>query len=174
MFAHLDRMAHGWKARQSAATGGVLADFGEDPWILLECVPNYVNVVASFNAAYAGMTRSFAGLLRTLGRTEAAAIADAEADTLAQAVTGMSLPHGRWQIRHPATTESIGHCLDFGLVAAISAGPGSGERGRAPLPVRLPRDLHGYGPQSAEAVLIPNGRSLQRPPGCPWPEPGRS
>ena len=87
-------MAHGWKARQSAATGGVLADFGEDPWILLECVPNYVNVVASFNAAYAGMTRSFAGLLRTLGRTEAAAIADAEADTLAQAVTGMSLPHG--------------------------------------------------------------------------------
>jgi hypothetical protein len=30
----------------------------------------------------------------------------------------MSLPHGRWQIGHPATTESIGHCLDFGLVAA--------------------------------------------------------
>jgi hypothetical protein len=118
VFAHLDRMAHGWRARQSAATGGVLADFGADPWILLECVPNYVNVVASFNAAYAGMTRSFAGLLRTLGRTEAAAIADAEADTLAQAVIGMSLPRGRWQIRHPATTESIGHCLDFGLVAA--------------------------------------------------------
>jgi hypothetical protein len=42
--------------------------------------------------------------------------------------------------------------------AAISQGPGSGERGRAPLPVRLPRDLHGYGPQSAGAVLIPNGR----------------
>ena len=64
VLAHLERLAYGWKARQTAATGGVLADFGADPWTLLECVPNYVNVVASFNAAYAGMTRSFAGLLR--------------------------------------------------------------------------------------------------------------
>jgi hypothetical protein len=30
----------------------------------------------------------------------------------------MSLPGGRWQIRHPARSEPIGHCLDFGLVAA--------------------------------------------------------
>jgi hypothetical protein len=39
--------------------------------------------------------------------------------------------------------------------AAISEGPESDERGRAPMPVRLRRDLDGYGPQSAEAVLIP-------------------
>ncbi len=109
---------YGWKARRTAATGGVLADFGADPWTLLECVPNYVNVVASFNAAYVGMTRSFAGLLRSLGRADDAAAAEAEADTLARAVVGMALPAGRWQIRHPAATESIGHCLDFGLVAA--------------------------------------------------------
>jgi hypothetical protein len=118
VLGHLERLAYGWKARQSAATGGTLADFGADPWSLLECVPNYVNVVASFNAAYVGMTRSLAGLLRTLGRAEAAAAAESEAGTLARAVTGMSLPHGRWQVRHPAGTESIGHCLDFGLVAA--------------------------------------------------------
>ena len=116
MLAHLERLAHGWKARQTAATGGVLADFGADPWTLLECVPNYVNVVASFNAAYVGMTRSFAGLLSMLGRADEAAAAEAEADALARAVVGMSLPDGRWQIRHPAATESIGHCLDFGLV----------------------------------------------------------
>ena len=118
VFAHLERLALGWKARRAAASGGVLADFGADPWTLLECVPNYVNVVASFNAAYAGMTRSFAGLLRTLGRADAAHVAEAEADTLAQAVVGMALPDGSWQVRHPASTESIGHCLDFGLVAA--------------------------------------------------------
>jgi hypothetical protein len=115
---HLRRMANGWKARQTAATGGVLADFGADPWTLLECVPNYINVVASFNAAYVGMTRSFAGLLRMLGQADAASAADADADTLARAVLELSLPNGRWQIRHPAGIESIGHCLDFGLVAA--------------------------------------------------------
>jgi hypothetical protein len=122
VFGHLERLAYGWKARQTAATGGVLADFGADPWTLLECVPNYVNVVASFNAAYAGMTRSFAGLLRLLGQAGAASAAEAEADALARAVVGMSRPGGRWQIRHPAGTESIGHCLDFGLVAAHLAG----------------------------------------------------
>jgi hypothetical protein len=115
---HLSRMALGWKARQTAATGGVLADFGADPWTLLECVPNYVNVVASFNAAYVGMTRSFAGLLRMLGQADAASAAEADADALARAVLEMSLPGGRWQIRHPAGVEPIGHCLDFGLVAA--------------------------------------------------------
>ena len=118
MLAHLEHLAYGWKARQTTATGGVLADFGADPWTLLECVPNYANAVASLNAAYAGMTRSFAGLLSNLGRANAAAAARAEADTLARAVIGMSLPDGRWQIRHPAATDSIGHCLDFGLAAA--------------------------------------------------------
>jgi hypothetical protein len=115
---HLRRMALGWKARQTLATGGVLADFGADPWTLLECVPNYVNAVASFNAAYVGMTRSFAGLLRMLGQAGAASAAEADADALARAVLEMSLPGGRWQIRHPAGNEPIGHCLDFGLVAA--------------------------------------------------------
>jgi hypothetical protein len=64
------------------------------------------------------MTRSFADLLRLLGRDADAAAADTEAEVLAREVTGMSAPGGRWQIRHPGRTESIGHCLDFGLVAA--------------------------------------------------------
>jgi hypothetical protein len=76
VLGHLSRMALGWQARQTIATGGVLADFGADPWTLLECVPNYVNAVASFNAAYVGMTRSFAGLLRMLGQADAASVAD--------------------------------------------------------------------------------------------------
>jgi hypothetical protein len=132
VLAHLKRLAYGWKARQTAATGGVLADFGADPWTLLECVPNYVNVVASFNAAYAGMTRSLAGLLRYLGHGSAAESAEAEAAGLAREVVGMSLPGGRWQIRHPGATESIGHCLDFGLVAAhLHADLSDGQRSEA-------------------------------------------
>lgn len=118
VLAHADRLAHGWRARRTAATGGILADFGADPWTLLECVPGYTNVVASFNAAYAGMMRSLADLRRLLGDDEAAAAADAEADTLARAAVRLAAPGGRWQVRHPGKTDTIGHCLDFGLVAA--------------------------------------------------------
>jgi len=118
VFEHLDHLAHGWRDKRTAATGGVLADFGKDPWLLLECVPNYVNVVASFNAAYVGMMRSFAGLLRSARRPEEAAVADTEADTMAAALVELALPDGRWQIRHPGADESIGHVLDFGLVAS--------------------------------------------------------
>ncbi|HEX4088116.1 MAG TPA: hypothetical protein VHZ33_05325 [Trebonia sp.] len=118
VLGHLSGLAYGWRGRQTAATGGVLADFGPDPWTLLECVPNYVNAVASFNAAYVGMTRSLAGLLRYLGRPSAASAAEAEADALASEVVGLARPDGRWQIRHPGGADSIGHCLDFGLVAA--------------------------------------------------------
>jgi hypothetical protein len=131
VLGHLRRLALGWKARRTAASG-VLADFGADPWRLLECVPNYVNAVASFNAAYVGMTRSLAGLLGMLGESEAAAAADADADSLASAVLEMSLPGGQWQIRHPDRTEYIGHCLDFGLVAAhLHADLSQAQRGEA-------------------------------------------
>jgi hypothetical protein len=118
VFEHLDHLAHGWRAKTTEATGGVLADFGKDPWLLLECVPNYVNVVASFNAAYVGMMRSFAGLLRSVGRDGEADTAAAEADAMAAALVALALPDGRWQIRHPDRDESIGHVLDFGLAAA--------------------------------------------------------
>jgi hypothetical protein len=37
---------------------------------------------------------------------------------LARAVVGLARPDGRWDIRHPDRSESIGHSLDFGLVAA--------------------------------------------------------
>jgi hypothetical protein len=118
VFGHLDHLAHGWKSKRTAATGGVLADFGPDPWLLLECVPNYVNVVASFNAAYVGMMRSFAGVLRSRGQQREAELEDQTADAMAKAVIEMARPDGRWQVKHPASTETIGHCLDFGLVAA--------------------------------------------------------
>jgi hypothetical protein len=115
---HVRTFAYGWHDKRTAATGGVLADFGPDPWLLLECVPEYVNVVASFNAAYAGMMRAYAGLCRTLGDDTAADTAESEASALAAGVLELAMPGGRWAIRHPHRTDTIGHCLDFGLVAA--------------------------------------------------------
>ncbi|AWS40659.1 laminin G domain-containing protein [Streptosporangium sp. 'caverna'] len=115
---HLERLAYGWKGRRREATGGVLADFGDDSWRLLECVPNYINVVTSFNAAYVAMMRSLAALLRFRGRDDDAVRAEAEARTLADAVLDLYVEGGRWSIRHPDGVETIGHSLDFGLVAA--------------------------------------------------------
>jgi hypothetical protein len=126
---------------------GSLVDYGSDPWELLECVPNYVNVVAGFNAAQVGMMRSFAALERLLGlpaasppaadaaaaspdaadapavsppAADAPAASPPAADALAAAIIGLAAPGGRWQIVHPANSQDdvIGHCLDFGLVAA--------------------------------------------------------
>lgn len=129
VFAHLDRLAHGWRELRTEATGGQLADFGPDPWRLLECVPGYVHAVASFNAAYVGMTRAFGSLLRLRGEPERAAEADREADELAAATVALARPDGRWEIRHPDRTESIGHVLDFGLTASyLHADLSAGQR----------------------------------------------
>ncbi|MGW7545713.1 hypothetical protein ACWGKQ_32105 [Streptomyces sp. NPDC054770] len=118
VLAHAERLGLGWRERRSAATGGVLADFGADPWQLLECVPTYTGVVASFNAAYVASTRSLAGLYRRLGWPEDAERAEAEAGRLADALLDLYAGSGRWRILRPDGTDTIGHCLDFGLVAA--------------------------------------------------------
>ncbi|MFK0019072.1 hypothetical protein [Streptomyces sp. NPDC090798] len=117
VLAHLERLGLGWRERRNPATGGVLADFGDDPWHLLECVPTYTGVVASFNGAYVGSTRSLAGLYRRLGRYEDADRTEAEAGQLAEALLDLYAGSGRWQVRRPDGTDTIGHCLDFGLVA---------------------------------------------------------
>ncbi|MGW1878959.1 hypothetical protein [Streptomyces sp. NPDC001975] len=122
VLGHLERLGLGWRERRSPATGGVLADFGADPWQLLECVPTYTGVVASFNGAYVASTRSLAGLYRRLGRDEDADRAEAEAGQLADALTDLYAGSGRWQILRPDGTDSIGHCLDFGLVAVALHG----------------------------------------------------
>lgn len=118
---HLRRMAYRPRERPATFGGGVLFDFGRDPWELLECVPNYRDAVVSLNAGYVGMLRSLATLLRMLGERDEADRAAAEADALAQAVLAQYAGDGRWMIAHPEGNETIGHCLDFELVAAEMA-----------------------------------------------------
>jgi len=115
---HVERLAYGFAARRTAATGGVLADFGPDAWRVLECVPTYVHAMASFNAAYVKMLRSYATLLRFLGRDADAERAESEATALAHAVLDLYAGGGRWHVAHPGGRRTIGHVLDFGLVAA--------------------------------------------------------
>lgn len=115
---HLREMAA--RAVTGRATYGDrrLVDLGGDAWELLECVPNYRDVVVSFNAGYAGISRSIAALLRRLGLDSEAEAAELVADDLADAVIEQYLGNGRWSIEHPDGSDSIAHCLDTELVAA--------------------------------------------------------
>ncbi|MFJ1709146.1 hypothetical protein [Kitasatospora sp. NPDC088346] len=115
---HLRAMAYRHRTQRADFGGGILSDFGRDPWELLECVPNYRDAVVSFNAGHVGMLRSLARLLRHIGRPDEADHADTEATELSAAVLGQYSRGGRWNIAHPEGDETIGHCLDFQLVAA--------------------------------------------------------
>jgi hypothetical protein len=117
---HLRALAYRPRSRRSAFGEHVLMDFGRDTWELLECVPSYRDGVVSFNAGYVGMLRSLAVLLRSRGDVEEAALAEADAAQLAAAVLGQ-YDNGRWRTSHPEGDETIGHCLDFELVAADMA-----------------------------------------------------
>ncbi|GIG00878.1 laminin G domain-containing protein [Catellatospora citrea] len=118
---HLREMAYRPRERRAAFGGGELVDLGRDPWELLECVPNYRDAVVSFNAGYVGMQRDLADLLRLLDEPVEAEHAEADAARLAAAVLRQYAGGGRWNISHPEGDETIGHVLDFGLVAADMA-----------------------------------------------------
>ncbi len=115
---HLREMATRPRSKRAAFADTVLVDFGRDTWELLECVPNYRDVIVSFNAGYAGMLRAFATILDLRGEAEEATELRAEGDRLAEAVLGLYAGEGRWNILHPEGVETIGHCLDFQFVAS--------------------------------------------------------
>jgi hypothetical protein len=115
---HLRALAYRPRVRRATFGNRVLVDLGADAWELLECVPNYRDAVVSFNAGYVGMLRSLAVLLRQRGEPGEAQLADLDADELATAVLGQYAGGGRWRISHPSGQDTIGHCLDFELVAA--------------------------------------------------------
>jgi len=118
---HLRHVAIPPERERAPYAGGVLVDFGDDPWELLECVPNYRHAVVAFNAASVGMLRTLAWLERQLERPDEAMALVASADELATAVLRQYAGGGRWRIAHPAGNDVIGHCLDFQLVAAEMA-----------------------------------------------------
>jgi hypothetical protein len=118
---HLRHIAIPPDSARAAYAGGILIDFGDDPWELLECVPNYRHAVVAFNAASVGMLRALAWLEGQLDRPDEATALTARAAELAAAVRRQYAGGGRWRIAHPAGNDVIGHCLDFQLVAAEMA-----------------------------------------------------
>jgi hypothetical protein len=91
-----------------------LADFGDDEWNLLECVPTYKHIVPSFNAGYIWMMRETAAFHRLSGNEEKATNLEAEAELMIERLLRLYAGNGVWYSLYPDGSKiEVRHCLDF-------------------------------------------------------------
>jgi hypothetical protein len=116
----IDSYAQHWKKMalygQPGCTDDIykLADFGDDEWNLLECVPTYKHVVPSFNVGYVWMMRKTADFYKRLGQPGKAAYLNTEADSMAHRVLKLYAGNGVWNVLYPGNkTIEQRHVLDF-------------------------------------------------------------
>lgn len=116
----LDGYAQHWKKMSIYGAPGAtddiykLADFGDDQWNLLECVPTYKHIVPSFNVGYVWMMRKTADFYTRLGQPAKAAYLDAQADTMAIRVLKLYAGNGVWNVVFPNNKKiEQRHVLDF-------------------------------------------------------------
>jgi hypothetical protein len=126
---HLKKYARNWKEisiyGQEGCTDDLykLADFGDDEWNLLECVPTYKHIVPSFNAGYIWMMRETAALLEKRGEKEEAGQLRAEADEMFSRLLNLYAGNGVWNSLYPGNkTIEVRHCLDFTFLGRYLAG----------------------------------------------------
>lgn len=94
-----------------------LADFGDDEWNLLECVPTYKHIVPSFNAAYIWMMYETAKFHQKMGNTERANELNAMADEMFPRLMKLYAGNGVWNALHPNNkTIEVRHCMDYMFV----------------------------------------------------------
>ncbi len=117
---HLEAYAMNWKQLAPYGKPGYederyqLADFGDDEWNLLECVPTYKHIVPSFNAGYIWMMREVADLLEYRGNTTRAGTLRSEADEMIGRVLQLYAGEGVWNSLYPdGEMIEVRHCLDF-------------------------------------------------------------
>lgn len=117
---HLEDYAMNWKKLSPYRSGDSdnalydLADFGDDAWNLLECVPTYKHIVPSFNAGYIWMMRELADLLEYAGENEKSAGLRKEADEMISRLMNLYAGDGVWYSLHPGDKKiEVRHCLDF-------------------------------------------------------------
>jgi hypothetical protein len=128
VLGHMHNMAYNWqnlsKENQEGYEGDIykLADFGDDPWMLLEAVPTYIHVVASFNAGYVGMMKLLAGMYEKLGDADKAAIVKKDAHDMAKRVLQLYAGDGTWYSLFPNNKKvEIRHSLDFHFIGRYMA-----------------------------------------------------
>ncbi len=117
---HLESYAMNWKNLSPYGKPGFeeesykLADFGDDEWNLLECVPTYKHIVPSFNAGYIWMMREVAAFYDHSGESEKAGALRAEADAMIDRLLALYAGDGVWYSLYPEGRRiEVRHCLDF-------------------------------------------------------------
>ena len=117
---HLEAYALNWQNLSLYGTPGYedevyqLADFGSDPWNLLECVPTYKHIVPSFNIGYVWMMRETANLYMQKGNSSKADSLDKQAEEMLQNILKLYAGNGAWNSLYPNNKKvEVRHVLDF-------------------------------------------------------------
>ncbi|HTV42247.1 MAG TPA: hypothetical protein VMF08_16875 [Candidatus Sulfotelmatobacter sp.] len=112
---HMDAIATHWESL--VKPGQTLADYGGKA-NLLECVPTYINEVASFNAANVWMMRRVADIEEAEGNLARAAELRAKASRLLPAVLALYEPgQGVWGALHDdGSRVQVRHVFDFATI----------------------------------------------------------
>ncbi len=125
---HMHEMAYNWKTMSKQGQEGYegelyeLADFGDDPWLLLEAVPTYIHIVPSFNAGYVGMLKKLSDMYEKLGDAEKAAEVRHDAERMAKLVLQLYRGDGTWNSLFPNNEKvEIRHSLDFHFIGRYMA-----------------------------------------------------
>jgi hypothetical protein len=91
-----------------------LADFGDDEWNLLECVPTYKHIVPSFNATYIWMMRETAKLYAHANNKAKADELNKKADEMLPRLLKLYAGNGVWNCLYPDNkTIEVRHVMDF-------------------------------------------------------------
>ena len=117
---HLEDYSLNWKKMSIYGTEGCtddiykLADFGDDEWNLLECVPTYKHIVPSFNVGYAWMMRETAKLYEHVGEQQKADSLNLQASEMIRRILKLYAGDGVWNSLYPNNKKiEVRHCLDF-------------------------------------------------------------
>lgn len=117
---HLEIYALNWKKLAPYGKPGYeddryrLADFGDNEWNLLECVPTYKHIVPSFNAGYIWMMRELADLYEHRGDYDRAGIIRTGAEEMIPRLLKLYAGEGVWNSLYPdGRLVEVRHCLDF-------------------------------------------------------------
>lgn len=117
---HLEHYATNWERISIFGKEGInddmykLADFGDDEWNLLECVPTYKHIVPSFNAGYIWMMRETASFFELKNNLEKADKMRTAADQMVERLLKLYAGEGVWFSLYPDGSKiEVRHCLDF-------------------------------------------------------------